>query len=85
MSAYADKLTAGLEKQFGAEWWLMGAYPHHLQDYARATTDADRKRIRQSIEAQTRQLAHSMIQAGILGGIVEDAPPAALIQGRRIT
>ena len=46
MSAYAEKLTAGLEKQFGAEWWLMGAYPHHLQDYARQTTEAGRRRVR---------------------------------------
>ena len=72
MSAYADKLTAGLEKQFGAEWWLMGAYPHHLQDYARQTTEQGRKRIRAAMEAQTRQLAHSMIQAGLLGGVVTD-------------
>ena len=70
MSTYADKLTAGLEAQFGAEWWLMGAYPHHLQDYARAATEADRRRIRRNIEEQTRQLAHCMLQAGILGGVV---------------
>ena len=72
MSAYADKLTAGLEAQFGAEWWLMGAYPHHLQDYARQTTEAGRKRVRAAMEAQTRQLAHSMIQAGLLGGVVTE-------------
>lgn len=72
MSAYADKLTAGLEKQFGAEWWLLGAYPHHLQDYARQTTEKGRKRVRAAMEAQTRQLAHSMIQAGLLGGVVID-------------
>lgn len=70
MSAYADKLTAGLEKQFGAEWWLMGAYPHHLQDYARQTTETGRKRVRATMEAQTRQLAYSMIQAGLLAGVV---------------
>lgn len=72
MSKYADKLTAGLEKQFGAEWWLIGACPHHLQDYARQTTERDRKRIRAAMEAQTRQLAHGMIQAGLLGGVVTD-------------
>ena len=72
MSAYADKLTAGLEKQFGAEWWLMGAYPHHLQDYARQTTETGRRRVRAAMEAQTRQLAHSMIQAGLLAGVVTD-------------
>jgi len=70
MSAYADKLSAGLEKQFGSEWWLLGAYPHHLQDYARQTTEQGRRRVRAAMEAQTRQLAHSMIQAGLLGGVV---------------
>ena len=72
MSAYAEKLMAGLEKQFGAEWWLMGAYPHHLQDYARQTTETGRRRVRAAMEAQTRQLAHSMIRAGLLGGVVID-------------
>ena len=72
MSKYADKLTDGLRKQFGPEWWLMGAYPHHLQDYARATNDSERARVRAAMEAQTRQLAHSMIQAGLLGGVVTD-------------
>ena len=72
MSTYADKLTAGLEKQFGAEWWLVGAYPHHLQDYARQTTEKGRQRVRAAMEAQTRQLAHNMIQAGLLGGVIRD-------------
>ena len=72
MSAYMDKLTAGLEKQFGAEWWLMGAYPHHLQDYARQTTETGRRHVRAAMEAQTRQLAHGMIRAGLLGGVVTD-------------
>ena len=70
MSKYADKLTDGLRKQFGPEWWLMGAYPHHLQDYARQTTETGRRRVRAAMEAQTRQLAHSMIQAGLLAGVV---------------
>jgi len=70
MSAYADKLSAGLEEQFGSEWWLLGAYPHHLQDYARQTTETGRRRVRAAMEAQTRQLAHSMIRAGLLGGVV---------------
>ena len=70
MSVYAEKLAAGLEKQFGAEWWMMGAYPHHLQDYARQTTEEGRRRVRRNMEAQTRQLAHDMIQAGLLGGVV---------------
>ena len=73
MSAYADKLTTGLAEQFGADWWLVGAYPHHLQDYARQTTETGRKRLRAAMEAQTRQLAHSMIQAGLLGGVIHDA------------
>ena len=72
MNAYTEKLTAGLEKQFGAEWWLMGAYPHHLQDYARQTTEQGRRRVRAVMEAQTRQLAHDMIQAGLRAGIITD-------------
>ena len=68
--SYEDKLTAGLGKQFGPEWWLMGAYPHHLQDYARQTTEQGRRRVRAAMEAQTRQLAHDMIRAGLLGGVV---------------
>ena len=72
MSAYADKLTAGLEKQFGADEWLMGAYPQHLRDYARQTTEAGRMRVRAAMEAQSRQLVHDMIQAGLLGGVITD-------------
>ena len=72
MNAYEDNLSAGLKAQFGAEWWLMGAYPHHLQDYARQTTEQGRRRVRAAMEAQTRQLAHSMIQAGLLGGVITD-------------
>ena len=69
---YADKLTVGLEKQFGSEWWLLGASPQNLQDYARQTTETGRKRVRAAMEAQTRQLAHDMIRAGLMAGVVTD-------------
>ena len=70
MSEYADKLTAGLEKQFGANWWHVGALPHHFRDYCEATTDMERLRIRRDMEAQTRTLMHQMLQAGLLAGVV---------------
>ena len=70
MSEYADKLTAGLEKQFGANWWHVGAFPHHFRDYCEATTDAERLRIRRNMEEQTRTLMHQMLRAGLLAGVV---------------
>lgn len=70
MSEYADKLTDGLQKQFGAEWYLIGAEPHHLRDYARATNDSDRARVRRAMESQTRHLMHSFLQAGLLAGVI---------------
>ena len=70
MSEYADKLTAGLEKQFGANWWHVGALPHHFRDYCEATTDRERERIRRIMETQTRILMHQMLQAGLLAGVV---------------
>lgn len=70
MSKYAEKLTAGLEKQFGPEWYLIGAEAHHLRDYVRATNDSDRAHIRRAMESQTRHLMHSMLQAGLLAGVI---------------
>ena len=70
MSAYADKLTDGLRKQFGDEWYLIGAEPHHLRDYARATNDTDRARVRRAMESQTRHMMHSFLQAGLLAGVI---------------
>ena len=70
MSEYAERLTDGLRKQFGPEWYLIGAEPHHLRDYARATNDSDRAHVRRAMEAQTRHLMHSMLQAGLLGGVI---------------
>jgi len=70
MSEYADKLTAGLEKQFGANWWYVGALPQHFRDYCEAATDAERLQIRRNMEVQTRTLMHQMLQAGILAGVV---------------
>ena len=70
MSKYADKLTDGLRKQFGAEWYLIGAEPHHLRDYARATNGSERARVRRAMEAQTRHLMHCFLQAGLLAGVV---------------
>ena len=78
MSEYAERLADGLRKQFGAEWYLIGAEPHHLRDYARATDDSDRARVRRAMESQTRHLAHSMIQAGLLGGVVTDVEQETL-------
>lgn len=70
MSEYADKLTDGLRKQFGPEWYLIGAEPHHLRDYARATNDSDRAHVRRAMEAQARHLMHSFLQAGLLAGVI---------------
>lgn len=70
MSDYTDKLTAGLEKQFGANWWHVGATPQHFRDYCAATTDKERLRIRRDMEEQTRTLMHQMLQAGLLAGVV---------------
>ena len=70
MSEYADKLTDGLRKQFGPEWYLIGAEPHHLRDYARATNDSDRARVRRAMESQTRYMMHSFLQAGLLAGVI---------------
>ena len=73
MSEYADKLTAGLEKQFGTHWWHVGALPQHFRDYCKAATDAERARIRRNMEVQTQMLMHQMLQAGILAGVVTAA------------
>ena len=70
MTDYEQALTAGLEKQFGANWWHVGATPHHFPDYCEAATDAERARIRRNMEAQTRTLMHQMLQAGLLAGVV---------------
>ena len=70
MSEYAEKLTDGLRKQFGAEWYFIGAEPHHLRDYARATDDSDRARVRRAMESQTRHLMHCFLQAGLLAGVI---------------
>ena len=70
MSAYADKLTTGLEKQFGPEWYFIGAEPHHLRDYARATNDSDRAHVRRAMESQARHLMHCFLQAGLLAGVI---------------
>ena len=70
MTDYEQALTAGLEKQFGANWWHVGATPHHFRDYCEATTDAERARIRRNMEAQTRTLMHQMLHAGLLAGVV---------------
>lgn len=70
MSKYADKLTDGLSKQFGPEWYLIGAEPHHLRDYARAKNDSDRYHVRRAMESQTRHLMHSFLQAGLLAGVI---------------
>lgn len=70
MSEYADKLTDGLRKQFGPEWYFIGAEPHHLRDYARATNDSDRAHVRRAMEAQTRHMMHSFLQAGLLAGVI---------------
>ena len=70
MSEYAEKLADGPRKQFGPEWYLIGAEPHHLRDYARATNDSDRYHVRRAMEAQTRHLMHSFLQAGLLAGVI---------------
>ena len=70
MSEYAERLTDGLRKQFGPEWYLIGAEPHHLRDYALATNDSDRAHVRRAMEAQTRHLMHCFLQAGLLAGVV---------------
>ena len=70
MSEYAERLADGLRKQFGAEWYLIGAEPHHLRDYARATNDSDRARVRRAMESQTRHLMHCFLQAGLLAGVI---------------
>ena len=70
MTDYEQALTAGLEKQFGPNWWHVGALPHHFRDYCEAATDAERARIRRNMEAQTRTLMHQMLQAGLLAGVV---------------
>ena len=70
MSEYAEKLTNGLRKQFGNEWYLLGAESHHLRDYARATNDSDRAHVRRAMESQTRHLMHCFLQAGLLAGVI---------------
>ena len=70
MTDYEQALTEGLENQFGANWWHVGATPQHFRDYCAAATDAERLRIRRDMEAQTRALMHQMLQAGLLAGVV---------------
>lgn len=70
MSEYVDKLTAGLEKQFGPEWWCVGASESSLQGYARANLEVERERYRESMREATVTLAHRMLGAGLSAGVV---------------
>lgn len=70
MTDYEQALRAGLEKQFGPEWWLVGASESSLQGYARANLEVERERYRESMREATVTLAHRMLGAGLSAGVV---------------
>ena len=73
MTLYEQALRAGLEKQFGPDWWLIGASERLLQGYAKASLDVERERYRELMREAAVTLAHRMLGAGLAAGIVTEA------------